>query len=533
MVAGAKLATRRDLLALVREPSPLEPDRARELGALLERAVDAMLWLDREGTVRWCNDAALALFVRTRDDLIGVALAELASTPPGALEVPLATLLDEVAGRGAGATVSVSARHADGTSFPLELSLSPLHGRESGLLAVCRDGSARVRLEAQLQQAQKMEAVGRLAGGIAHDLNNVLTVVRSFGELAQEELAEGSAAHDHIGQVLKAAERSAKLTRQLLAFSRRQPVASRVVSFNEIVRDTESMLRRTMGEDVEFHTSFAPRPWAIDVDPSHFEQVLLNLVVNARDAMEHGGRLTIETSNCELDEAYATAHAVTLPPGRYACLAVTDSGTGIPVELRQRIFEPFFTTKPTDKGTGLGLSTCYGIVKQASGVIWVYSELGVGTTFKLYVPCTDRCPEDRPVLPNNTRHLGGTETLLVVEDDSQVRAVVADTLRRYGYHVLCAQHGLDALRIADAHAGPIDMLVSDVVMPRMGGPELAQLLQSASPDLRVMFISGYSEHAAVNHGLLQAGATLLEKPFSRALLLERVRAILDDRSRIG
>ncbi|MBC8068950.1 MAG: response regulator [Deltaproteobacteria bacterium] len=524
------LPTARHHAALVRAIEPIAPDAPRELAALLAGASDAMLWLDDRAAVRWCNEAAPALFRRDRDALIGTSLAELACTAPSAADVPLATVLDELRQRGHGLTLSVTAHPADGSSFPLELSLSPLYGPHgAGMLVVCRDGSARARFEAQLVQAQKMEAVGRLAGGIAHDLNNVLTVVRSFGELAQESLEEGSAAHDHIDQVLKAAERSARLTRQLLAFSRRQPVASRVITFNEIVRDTESMLRRTIGEDIEFHTTLTVRPWAIDVDPGHFEQVLLNLVVNARDAMEHGGQLSIATGNCEIDEAYATAHGVTLLPGRYACLAVTDTGTGIPGELRQRIFEPFFTTKATDKGTGLGLSTCYGIVKQANGVIWVYSELGIGTTFKLYIPCTDRYPEQRPVVPSATRHLGGTETLLVVEDDEQVRSVVADTLTRHGYRVLCAQHGLDALRVVDAHGGAIDMLVSDVVMPRMGGPELAELLCAASPELRVMFISGYSEDAAITHGLLQAGATLLEKPFSRAALLERVRTVLDSR----
>ncbi|HWB77590.1 MAG TPA: ATP-binding protein [Nannocystaceae bacterium] len=492
---------------------------------LLEASLDATLWLDDSGRIEWCNPAALGLF--RRDALVGIALAELIVTPSKG-EEPLGTLLADLRTHGRGTTVSVTARALQ-SSFPLELCLSPVGGAGDGLLAVCRDGSERARFEAQLLQAQKMDAIGRLAGGIAHDLNNVLTVVRSFGELAQEDLEEGSAAHDNIAQVLEAAERSARLTRQLLAFSRRQPVASRVVSFNEIVRDTEPMLRRTIGEDIEFRTELAAAPWSIDVDPGHFEQVLLNLVVNARDAMQHGGRLTIETTNWELDEAYFDSHGVALAPGRYACLSVSDSGVGIPTELRQRIFEPFFTTKPTDKGTGLGLSTCYGIVKQAGGVIWVYSELGIGSTFKLYVPCTDRARDERQPSSPAVHRVGGHETLLVVEDDSQVRSVVADALRRHGYRVLCAQHGHEALHIAQAHGGAIDLLVSDVVMPRMGGPELAETLRLTTRDLRVLFMSGYSEHAAVKHGLVQAGVTLLEKPFTRSALLERVRAMLDER----
>jgi two-component system cell cycle sensor histidine kinase/response regulator CckA len=491
--------------------------------ALVE-SPDAMLLLDHDGVVRVANRAAERLFHR---ELAGMRFAALLGDE---------ALAAEETNRGdTGRMLRLATSLPDGTRLPLEVSLSPLGtAPDSGQLAVCRDASDRERLEAQLRQAQKMEAIGRLAGGIAHDLNNVLTVVRSFGELALEEIDPTSPAHDHLTQVLHAAARSAKLTRQLLAFSRRQPVVARVVTFNDVVRDTEMMLRRAAGEDVEFHIERHPDAWPILVDPSHFEQVLLNLVVNARDAMEKGGSLTITTDNVELDDEYARAHAVALPAGPYAMLSVTDTGTGMTEEVRGRIFEPFFTTKDSEKGTGLGLSTCYGIVKQAGGVIWVYSELGIGTAFKIYVPRTQVAADPKVGTGTTLRRIGGHETLLVVEDDSQVRRVLADTLTREGYRVVVAQNGLDALRLAEEDVGRFDMLVTDVVMPKMGGPELAERLRLVRSDLPVLFLTGYSEHAVVQHGVPQAGAfSLLEKPFSRQRLLERVRSILDGHVRAG
>jgi hypothetical protein len=497
------------------------PAQALTFTALVE-SPDAMMLLDLDGVVRVANRAAERLFHREASALVGMRLVALLEGDTAGIDALGSGPLDT------GRSVRVAARLPDGTRLPLEISLSPLGGNPStGELAVCRDSSERERLEAQLRQAQKMEAIGRLAGGIAHDLNNVLTVVRSFGELALEEVDPSSAAHDHLTQVLRAAERSARLTRQLLAFSRRQPVVARVVSFNDVVRDTEVMLRRAAGEDIEFHVEIQRDAWPILVDPSHFEQVLLNLVVNARDAMATGGALTITTDNVDLDEDYARAHAVDLPAGPYAMLSVTDTGSGMSEEVRGRIFEPFFTTKGSDKGTGLGLSTCYGIVKQAGGVIWVYSEVGIGTAFKIYVPRTEQIATARTKTSQTLHRVGGHETLLVVEDDSQVRRVLADTLSREGYHVIVAQHGLDALRLAEEHANRFDMLVTDVVMPKMGGPELADRLRSSRADLPVLFLTGYSEHAVVQHGVPQAGASLLEKPFSRQRLLERVRSILD------
>jgi signal transduction histidine kinase/CheY-like chemotaxis protein len=494
----------------------LEPSRSDPF----DDSLDAILWLDDEWIVRRANAAAEPLFARAAAQLVGRALGELV---PRTLQQPTDDPLDDLVGvRTSGVIRRVTAARPDESTFALDMSLSPCKG--GGWLVVCRDASDRRRVEAELRQAQKMEAIGRLAGGIAHDLNNVLTVVRSFGEMALEDLAPSVPGHDFLRQVLKASERAAGLTRQLLAFSRRQPMMAKVVTFNDVARDTEAMLRRLLREDIEFRTMLVASPWSIKVDPGHFEQVLLNLVVNARDAIAGAGRITVSTANVELDEEYARVHGVALDPGEYAMLSVTDSGTGIPVELRQRIFEPFFTTKPQDQGTGLGLSTCYGIVKQARGFIWVYSEMGVGTTFKVYVPRTHDSAPVRHATTGTIARVGGQETLLVVEDDPQVRRVAVETLTRHGYRVLCAQHGLEALRIVRDSGISIDLLVTDVVMPKMGGPELVLRMRQSFPELRVLYVSGYSDPGVATP---TDGSALLEKPFSRSRLLERVRAVLD------
>jgi nitrogen-specific signal transduction histidine kinase len=382
------------------------------------------------------------------------------------------------------------------------------------------------RLEAELRQAQKMEAVGRLAGGMAHDLNNVLTIIQSFGELVLDELDASLPSHDYMKQILGAAHRARMLTRQLLAFSRRQTVDPRVITFNEIAANTEKMLRRIIGEDVEVALRFAPRPWPIRVDPGHFEQVLLNLAVNARDAMPRGGTLTIETRNVELDETYAGAHGVRLDSGDYAMLAISDTGIGIPIELRERIFEPFFTTKDKSRGTGLGLSTCYGIVKQAGGFIWVYSEENLGSTFKIYVPRTREQRRPTTGVHVAVDRIEGHETILLVEDDDSVRALLVQSLRNYGYNVLPARNGLEALEVVGHRGEEIDLLISDVVMPKMSGRALADALRGRWPHLEVLFISGYTDDALSRHGVLEDGVVLLEKPFTPKRLAARIRELL-------
>ncbi len=421
---------------------------------------------------------------------------------------------------------------ADGSNFIAEVTLSPFHhSNEYGLLVVCRDGSEHQRLVSELRQAQKMESIGRLSGGIAHDLNNVLTVVKSFGDLAQEACEPDSVAHEQVGQMLSAAERAASLTRQLLAFARRQPLAPRVVTFNDILKDTTRMLRRIIGEAIDFRMVLTSVPWPVRVDPTQFQQVLLNLVVNARDAMTTGGQISIRTGNREVDDRDAREFGGSAAAGAYAMVSVSDTGAGIAPELRARIFEPFFTTKDEGKGTGLGLSTCQEIVRQCQGFIVVESQVGRGTTFRIYIPRVHATAEERVVPVTTAPSRGGCETVLVVEDDSQVRRVIAETLFRHGYRVLVAQHGIEAIRVVSDFAGPIDLLLTDVVMPKMGGPELASYLRPSMPDMRVLYLSGYCEEVVANE-LDGAREVVLEKPFSRGRLLDRVRALLDQRAHV-
>ncbi|MFO0750532.1 MAG: GAF domain-containing protein [Myxococcota bacterium] len=379
--------------------------------------------------------------------------------------------------------------------------------------------------EEQLRQAQKMEAVGRLAGGVAHDFNNLLTVILSYVTLLLDELPSPEQTRADLREVKEASERAADLTRQLLAFSRQQVTQPRVLDLGAIVEGLAKMNRRIIGEDIEYKTLHAAGLGRVKADPRHIEQVVMNLVVNARDAMPQGGQLTIETRNVDLDEHYADEH-LGVAPGRYVMLAVSDTGTGMDKATQLRIFEPFFTTKAVGKGTGLGLSTVFGIVKQSGGHIWVYSELGQGTTFKIYFPRSDAgVSAEVAAAPPTT--LSGGETLLVVEDDEQLRAIARNVLRRHGYDVLEARNGHEGLAEATRFPGPIHLLVTDVVMPQMGGRELARRLEATRPGLKVLYMSGYTDDAIVHHGVLEPGVTLLQKPFTPPALLRRVREVLD------
>jgi len=373
---------------------------------------------------------------------------------------------------------------------------------------------------------QKMEAIGQLAGGVAHDFNNLLTVINGFGELLAVRLEPTDPRRALVEEILKAGERAAALTQQLLAFSRRQVMVVQVVDLNEVVADTERMLRRLIGEDVELITLPDPELGRVRADPRQLQQVILNLAVNARDAMPHGGKLTIETANVELDETYARQHAA-ITPGAYVMLAVSDTGHGMDAETRSRIFEPFFTTKEQGKGTGLGLAMVYGIVKQSNGDIWVYSEPGQGTTFKLYFPRVDDA--ERPAPPGAPQEIPhGTETILLVEDEPQVRALARRVLEACGYTVLEAARGDEALQCCQQHAEPIHLLLTDVVMPGMGGPAVARLMARVHPEIKVLYMSGYTDAAVARHGMLEAGAALLQKPFTPTTLAQQVRRVLDD-----
>jgi PAS domain S-box-containing protein len=416
----------------------------------------------------------------------------------------------------------------DGTPFWNELSISPVHdeGRLSHYVGVLLDVTQRRQLEEQYRHSQKMEAVGQLAGGIAHDFNNHLTVITGYSDLLMKMLPEESGALPLVQEVHRASQRSTALTRQLLLFSRRQMAQPRVLDVNAVVTDAEKMLRRLIGEHIEFVTVLRPLVGRVRADPGQLEQVLLNLVVNARDAMQQGGRITIRTEDVELDEVYARLH-VEARPGGYVMLAVTDTGVGMTADVKARIFEPFFTTKAPGKGTGLGLAVVHGIVQKAGGHIGVYTEVSLGTTFKVYLPRVQVShqgvgPRPEPQLPPR-----GSETVLLVEDDDSVRALSLHVLRGCGYAVLEAENGLKALEVAAGHAGPIHLLITDVVMPVMGGRELAERLLALRKETKALFVSGYADDAVFRHGIEEEMVQFLVKPFSPHGLAQKAREVLD------
>jgi PAS domain S-box-containing protein len=398
---------------------------------------------------------------------------------------------------------------------------------QPAVLGTAFDVTERKKLEEQFRQAQKMEAVGRLAGGIAHDFNNLLGVIIGYSELLLETPSVGDAGvRRKIEEIHKAAGRAASLTRQLLAFSRQQVLEPRVLNLNAVVEEMEKMLRRLIGEDIELVTHLDEGLGLVKADPGQLEQVVMNLAVNARDAMPRGGRLVLQTSNADVDESMARQRAV-FQPGRYVLLSVSDTGIGMDEEVRTHLFEPFFTTKEKGKGTGLGLATVYGIVKQSGGYIWVYSEPGRGSTFKIYLPRVDEAePETRPAAVE-LETLRGTETVLVVEDEESLRQLMCEFLRQSGYTVLEAGDATSALAVAARHA-EISLLVTDVVLPGRSGRELAETLQKKRPQLKVVYVSGHTDDAMLRHGIDDPGVAFLQKPFSRDAFLRKVRATLDE-----
>jgi len=398
-------------------------------------------------------------------------------------------------------------------------------GQESFEIMV-EDVSERWRLERELLQAQKMEAVGRLAGGVAHDFNNLLTVIGGYVDLLRENLGLDDPMRRDLMEIRSATDRAAALTRQLLAFSRRQVLQPVVLDLNDVITDLQKMLGRVIGEDVHLLTKLDPSVGRVRADAGQIEQVIMNLVINARDAMPDGGKLTIETTNVELDEDYSQQH-IAAEPGPYVMLSVSDDGSGMDEETRAQIFEPFFTTKERGKGTGLGLSTVYGIIKQTGGFIWVYSEPGQGTTFKIYLPRIGE--SDSRVEPRRAQKeaLVGTETILLVEDEQSLRALTGRILGQCGYSVLTATDAPEALVLSERHEGPIHLMVTDVVMPQMSGTELAERLAPLRPEMKVLYVSGYTQNGIVHHGVLNPDAFFLQKPFDRKSLTRKIREVLD------
>ena len=425
----------------------------------------------------------------------------------------------------AGATLSFEARVAEALLRLLRPAAARADGNLIGVIGVALDVTDRKHLTDQLRQSQKMQAIGELAGGVAHDFNNLLMVVKGHAQLLLQRMPKDASLHHSVEQMEKAADRAASLTRQLLAFSRKQVLQPRVLDMNDVVGGMIKMFSRVIGENIEMAFVPGANLGRTKADPGQIEQVLLNLVVNARDAMPDGGRLTIETANVELDQAYAAGH-VGVEPGPYIMLTVTDTGCGMDAETQSRIFEPFFTTKEAGKGTGLGLATVYGIVKQSGGYIWVYSEVGCGSTFKIYLPQVAEEVEAPVVTSETGGSLAGTETILFVEDEQSVRELVRDYLRGEGYSVLDAGDGIEALQVAAAHNGPIHILVTDVVMPRLSGRDLAARLSAERRNLKILFISGYTDDTVVRHGVLDGGVAFLQKPFNLKALAEKIREVL-------
>ncbi len=415
-----------------------------------------------------------------------------------------------------------------GKEIEVEASVSYIHYKNGiATQGIIRDITERKRLERQLYQAQKMEAIGRLAGGIAHDFNNLLTVIQGYSELLLSGIDENDKSYKSILQIDKATKRAESLTQQLLAFSRKQIMKPKVLDFNELITESEKMLKRLIGEDIELVKILDPELGNIQADPGQMEQVFMNLAVNARDAMPEGGKITIETRNILLDDDYCTLHPE-VKPGNYVRFSITDTGMGMDKHVQSQIFEPFFTTKGKGKGTGLGLSTLYGIIKQSNGYIYVYSEPGEGTTFKIYLPMVTGKVESRRREQLSEENLSGTETILVAEDEEEVRQLVRKTLQEKGYTVIAAPHGEEAVQLFNSYNGKIDLILTDVVMPKMSGRELANRIRSAHPDMNILFMSGYTDNAIVNHGILDKETNFIQKPFTPKSLLNKIRTVLEN-----
>lgn len=507
---------------------------AKKVELLLESTGEGIYGVDLEGRATLVNKAAAMTLGYNPEELLGKNMHELIhhSRSDGS-PCPVAECRTDRAfqvGQPSRVDSEVFWRR-DGTAIPVEYSSYPTieDGATKGAVVVFRDITDRKKLEEQLRQSQKMEAVGQLAGGVAHDFNNLLTGIRGYADLALSPLDKGSPEAQDIAQIGELVDRAAGLTRQLLAFSRRQTLQPAVLNINTLVENTSKMLKRLIGEDIALEPFLAADLGNVRADPGQIEQVLMNLVINARDAMPLGGNLTIETSNAILDQEYANKHKGT-EPGAYVMLAVTDTGCGMDEATQERIFEPFFTTKELGKGTGLGLSTVYGIVKQHEGSIWVYSEPGNGTSFKIYLPRVDAAIQEIAAKGEKAES-AGSETIMVVEDEEVLREIARRTLENRGYKILLATRSEEAEELFAQHREEIDLLLIDVILPGTTGPELCDRLVKKRPSLKVLFMSGYTDRALACQKSLGEGASFLQKPFSTADLVKRVREVLDSEER--
>ena len=499
---------------------------------IFENIQDVYYVTNIDGSILEISPSVETAYQYSRNALIGKSLSDI-YTNPEERDALLKLLLDK------GKVNDFEIYLTDKDGFQHLCSISTLlirdeQGNPTKIIGSIRDISERERadnerklLEAQLQQSQKMEAIGTLAGGVAHDFNNLLTVITGNAQLALMQISKDNPLKEYIEDIRNAGDNAASLTRQLLAFSRKQVIQPKVLSLNEALDDMEKMLRRLIREDIELAIDLAPELWPVNIDPGQIEQVLMNLVVNAKDAMPKGGKLTVQTANVNLDLNYFKRHGVKEQPGSYVMLKVTDTGMGMDVETRVRIFEPFFTTKELGRGTGLGLSSVYGIAKQNKGYVSVYSEPGKGATFKVYFPKIDTDAVSDIEEQVDDHLLKGSETILVVEDNQVLLKMTQKMLEKYGYRILTAQNGREALAVFTGYDGPIHLILTDVVMPEMGGRELAEKIKSEKPEVKVIFMSGYSDNAVSDNGTLHKDVKFIKKPFSPGGLASKVREVLN------
>jgi two-component system, cell cycle sensor histidine kinase and response regulator CckA len=502
----------------------------RKLSHAVEQSADTVMVTDRDGIIEYVNPAFEALTGYSFAEACGQTpqIIQSDQQTPEFYQAMWKTVLEGKIFRG----VLVN-RKKSGDLYYVDENISPVRdvgGRITNFIFNGRDLTDRVRLEAQLLQAQKMDAVGRLAGGVAHDFNNLLTIITSYSELALDAVPATSPLEAKLNEILLAARRATELTRQLLAFSRKQPQALRVADLNQVIADIAKTLPRLIGEDIHFSFVRGEELGHVRVDPVQIEQILMNLAANARDAMPQGGHICIETSDVTLDEEYADRKNALIPLGRYALITVTDDGMGIPREHLPHIFEPFFTTKPLGEGTGLGLATVYGIVKQNRGFVWVYSEPQMGTVFKIYLPCVTEPYRMEEVEPAKIESVArGSETILLVEDEHAVRRAAAEFLRQQGYTILEAKDGVEALDIAKSHDSQVHLAVTDVVMPNMSGGQLATELSRSRSETILLFVSGYAGKSVLDHKVIDLENNFLQKPYTLKQLAGKIRKVLDQK----
>ena len=504
-----------------------------------ENAKDAIYVHDLTGHYIMVNKAGEDLIGYSREEILRMRISDV--VPRHYLDQIHTRLKEKLADHSL-TIYECEAIRKDGSRVPIEVSSRLIYenGVPVAVQGSARDITERKRAEEalrasqlQLQQSQKLEAIGQLAGGVAHDFNNMLTAIMGYTDLSLRRVGLENPIRRNLEETKKAAERAASLVRQLLAFSRKQILEPKVLDLNDVVKDMHKMLTRLIGENIKLATRLETDLGRVKADPCQVEQIIVNLVVNARDAMPRGGRVTIETANILLDAQTAAKH-VAVNPGEYVMLTVSDTGSGMDQETQARIFEPFFTTKEVGKGTGLGLSTVYGIVKQSGGNIWVYSEPGFGTVFKVYLPRIDDATANSIAMQEQELNLPrGTETILLVEDEDVVRGLTRKILMQAGYNVLDARGGDEAIRLCATHAGPIDLLLTDVVMPEVSGKEVADRLLELRPTIRVLFMSGYTDEAIVQHGVLDANVKFIQKPFTWIALTKKVREVLNRKTSLS